>query len=251
MKNTNAKKTVALITGAANDVGESIAQALAADGVTLALSDTDAEGLKALKQRLGKAAADALLVPLAGNKAKAVDQVVETVLAKLGRIDILVSHTPEPAAKPLTAISSRALSSSLEAILGLQSHWLHRVLPQMRGNGYGRVISLSSLAYLGQAKGANIAAAQAGLFGLVRSAALEVARDGVTVNGVVQGNLADPALTEEASLTIANGIPVKRLGTAGDIAHAVKFFAAEASKYVTGQTLFVCGGKSVYYSMSV
>lgn len=251
MTNSDSNKRVALVTGAADDIGGAVALALAGKGIRLALCDSDAGRLNDLKQQVAKAGSEAIVVQLAAPKAKAVGAVVDKVLAQFGKIDILVSHTPEPAAKALTAISSRGLSQTFDAILGLQSEWLHRVLPEMRCNGYGRVVSISSLAYLGMAKGANVAAAQAGLFGLIRSAALEVARDGVTVNGVVKGNLTSPAMTEEQSLTIANGIPVKRLGTPADIANAVKFFAAESSKYMTGQTLFVCGGKSAYYSMSV
>ena len=251
MTNSNANKKVALVTGAADDIGESVALALAGQGVSLALCDTDSERLQGLKQKIAKSGGEAIVVPLARPTANAVNEAVDAVLSHFKKIDILISHTAEPAAEPLTTISSNDLSATLDGVLGLQSHWLHRVLPVMRSNGYGRVVSIGSLAYLGMAKGANLAAAQAGLFGLVRSAALEAARDGVTVNSVVKGNLTSPAMTEEQSLAVANGIPVKRLGTPADITHAVTFFASETAKYVTGQTLFVCGGKSVYYSMSV
>jgi 3-oxoacyl-[acyl-carrier protein] reductase/2-[hydroxy(phenyl)methyl]-succinyl-CoA dehydrogenase BbsC subunit len=112
---------------------------------------------------------------------------------------------------------------------------------------------MNCLEYLGWPGKANYSAAASGIFGLTRSLALELAKDDITVNCLSRGDILYPeaGLAEEAAAKLADAQPVKRLGTPEDVANAVGFFASEASKYITGQTLFVCGGKSLYFSMSV
>ncbi len=251
MTSNSANQKVALISGAADHIGESIALRLAGQGLKVALWDQPGERLSAVQKRVVEAGGQAVAVPVAGTTAQAIQGLVGQVLSRFDRIDVLINYTPEPPGKPLSAVTAQDFVGTIDSILGMQGHLLREVMPGMRRNGYGRVINIASLAYLGLAKGVDVAAAQAGLFGLTRSVALEAARDNVTVNSVVRGDIATPTMSEEESLAIANGIPVKRLGTAADIANAVAFFAAERTKYVTGQTFFVCGGKSVYYSMSV
>ena len=251
MTSNSANQKVALISAATDPIGEGIALRLAAQGLKLALTDQPGERLAALQKRIADAGGQAIALPVASTTAQSIQGLVGEVLSRFERIDVLVNNTPEPPGMPLSGVTAQDFDGTIDAILGRQSHLLREVMPGMRRNGYGRVINIASLAYLGSAKGVNVAAAQAGLFGLTRSVALEAARDNVTVNSVVRGDIADPTMSEEASVAVANGIPVKRLGTAADIANAVAFFAAERTKYVTGQTLFVCGGKSVYYSMSV
>jgi 3-oxoacyl-[acyl-carrier protein] reductase/2-[hydroxy(phenyl)methyl]-succinyl-CoA dehydrogenase BbsC subunit len=100
---------------------------------------------------------------------------------------------------------------------------------------------------------ADYSAVKSGVFGLTRSLALELARDGITVNSVVKGEIRESrvTLTEEELAQAAGRMPVKKLGTPDDVAYAACFMASDSSKYITGQTLFVCGGKSLYSSMSV
>lgn len=251
MSNENGKAKVALILGAADEVGEGIALSLAKKGVALALCDNAGTQLEAVGRRAAREGAEAAAIPLAGLSAESAAKTVGKALARFGQIDILINHTPEPPKQHLGTISAQAFDATIATILGMQAHFLREVLPGMRRNGYGRVINVGGLAYLGSAKASDVAAAQAGLFGLTRSAALEAARDNVTVNVVIPGELEQAERSPEEAAALANGIPVKRLGTPADIAHAVSFLASEKSKYITGQTLFVCGGKSVYYSMSV
>ncbi len=125
------------------------------------------------------------------------------------------------------------------------------VIPRMRDKKYGRVINIGNIDYLGQKGMSNYSAVKSAIFGFTRSLALEVGKEKITVNAVIKGDVSNPNLSEEASEKLAGSIPVKKLGTPEDVAYAVAYFASDTSKYVTGQTLFVCGGKSIHSSMSI
>ena len=131
-------------------------------------------------------------------------------------------------------------------------HIVQAVLPTMRAQKFGRIVLLSSRGALGLATRTAYAATKAGMIGMARTWALELAADGITVNVVAPGPIADTEMfrgvvpegsAREAAL--ARAIPVQRLGRSDDVARAVLFFADPANSFVTGQTLYVCGGASV------
>lgn len=248
---SNAKERVALIVNADDPVGEAVALRFAASGMRLALAGANGTRLDKLASRLAEEGATAMAVMVAGAKPAAVRGVVGEVIACCGRIDVLVHNESALAAKPLPDISDADVGAALDAGLAAPFHYLRDVVPAMRKSGFGRVVCLSDLRYLGLANTANVAAARSGLFGLTRALALESARDGVTINTVVIGDIDGDANAAADKEKLAAGIPVKRLGTPADVANAVGFLTADSSKYVTGQTLFVCGGKSAYFSMSI
>ena len=240
-------KTV-LVVGAANAVGAAVARRLAAQGAKLALVDSDGGALTALAGEIGGAV---LTITADTTDPRSAKTVAEQARARYGEIHVLVNNVTDPVGHGLEGVSLDSFTAAVSGTLGVQFAFMREVVPAMRKQGYGRVVNLSGLGYLGLPGGAETAAAQSGIFGLTRSLALEGARDHVTVNTVVKGDLASPGQSEEDGAKVAAGVPVKRLGTADDIAYAVSFFASDASKYVTGQTFFVCGGKSAYFSMSV
>jgi 3-oxoacyl-[acyl-carrier protein] reductase len=125
------------------------------------------------------------------------------------------------------------------------------VLPGMRAAGHGRIVNITSRAALGKELRTAYSAAKAGIIGLTRSWALELAPYGITVNAVGPGPIetelfrsANPPDSPRTAAILA-GIPLKRMGQPGDVAHAIEFFLSDGASYVTGQTLFVCGGLSV------
>lgn len=242
-------RRVALVVGANDEIGEAIARHLASTGARLALTAADGRGFDALMDSLGDV--DAMKAQVDPADARAVADCVVEVLARYGRIDILVNNTGVLEGKPLSALSAADIDATVNEALAGPFRFMIEVVPCMQRNGYGRVVNVSELGWLGLPNQANVAAARAGLFGLTRSVALESARSGVTVNTVVKGDIATARTTDVQTEQLASGIPVKRLGTPADVARAVAYFAAESSSYVTGQTLFVCGAKSVHFSMSV
>lgn len=176
-------------------------------------------------------------------------QLVDSVMDKYGRLDVLVLNLAAETAmqksnnKGLDVLAYQGVFSIM--------HVIEAALAVLQANGGGRIINIGSIDYLGSPEKAGLAGAYSSLFGLTRSLALKVAKDALTVNTVVLGDIEDATSTEEENASKLSSIPVKRLGQPADAAHAIRFFASGEAKYVTGQTFFVCGGKSIHYSMSI
>ncbi|WP_018992968.1 SDR family NAD(P)-dependent oxidoreductase [Aromatoleum toluclasticum] len=249
--NTKNKERVALIVNADDAVGEAVAMRLAASGAQIALTGADARQLDRVASQLAEKGVEVIAVKTGAAEPEEIHESVVRVMARFGRIDILVQNERALAAKPLQEISGADVDAALGAGLAGPFHYLREIVPGMRKSGFGRVVNISDIRYLGLAQTANVAAARSGLFGLTRALALESARDGVTVNTVVMGDIDSDTVTDADREQLVAGVPVKRLGMPADVANAVGFLAADSSKYLTGQTLFVCGGKSAYFSMSI
>ena len=135
--------------------------------------------------------------------------------------------------------------------LGSAIQLVQAALPRMRARHFGRVVLLSSRAAVGAVRRTAYSATKAGMLGMVRTWALELAADGITVNAVAPGPIRTDMFYEvvpqgsEQERALAAAVPVKRLGEAADVARAVGFFTDPANSYVTGQVLYVCGGTSV------
>lgn len=251
MMKTNVKDKVALMVGAADEIGEAVALRLAAEGARLALCDRGGARLDALAEEITRRGGTVATFEVNAFDHATIAACVGRIVAHYGGIDILINKAEEPADRALDALMPEDFDAGVSAALGSAFHFLRAVVPIMREKSYGRVVNISSLAYLGLAGKAGVAVAQAGLFGLTRSVALETARNDITVNSVVKGDIGTAALSQEACDKLASGVPVKRMGTPADVANAVRFFASDSAKYITGQTFFVCGGKSAYFSMSI
>ncbi|CAH2599995.1 SDR family oxidoreductase [Rhodovastum atsumiense] len=143
---------------------------------------------------------------------------------------------------PLEEMKLQDLGALVQLHLAAPVLLVQAALPAMKGAKFGRIVLLSSRAALGQPTRSADSATRAGLIGMARTWALELAPHGITVNVVAPGPIAGASPFQE---TAPSGIPVGRPGTAADVARAVLFFAAAENGFVTGQTLFVCGGTSV------
>lgn len=154
------------------------------------------------------------------------------------------------------ALLAQASTADLAALsrlhLGAALVLVQAALPAMRAARFGRIVLISSRAVLGLATRTAYSATKAGLLGLARTWALELGPDGITVNAVAPGPIAGTAMFHDVLPqgdprieALAQSIPVRRLGQPGDVARAVRFLADPGSGFITGQTLFVCGGTSV------
>ncbi len=178
-------------------------------------------------------------------------EAVAQIIERHEKIDVLVNNAVDSVGRTLAELDKRSLAIALDLTIGEQFGFVREVIPHMKRGGTGRVVNINTMSYLGLPGHLDMAVCRSALFGMNRSLALEVAADGIMVNMVVKGELEEAFDTEEARSKVVKTIPAQRLGQVQDMAHAVAFFAAESTKYVTGQTFFVCGGKSVHFSMSV
>lgn len=238
---------VVLVVDACDAVGAQIGRAFAARGAAVALCGADADRLERLAGEIAAGGGQAIAV----GATQDVAALVMRVQTQFGKIDILVNNPGEMPDGNAADLAVSDFRTNVEAMLTRSFAVLHAVLPGMRARRHGRIVNIFDLAYLGLPGRPSVAAAHGGLFGLTRSVALEAAAEGVTVNAIVQGDIAAADLPAEEAEKRGARIPVKRPGTPADVVHAVGFFVSPAAAYVTGQTLFVCGGKSAYFSMSV
>ena len=236
----------ALVTGASGGIGGAIARALHAQGATVAVSGTRREALEALaaelKDRVHSAPCDLA-------DAAAADSLVPTVETTLGSLDILVNN----AGVTRDGLLIRMKDSDWETVLAINLTAAVRLsraaLKGMVRRRYGRIINMASVVGVsGNAGQANYAAAKAGLIGMSKSLAAEVATRGITVNCIAPGFIGSPmtkALDDKRREAILASVPMGRLGSAEEIGAAAVFLASSEAAYVTGQTLHVNGGMAM------
>jgi len=245
------KDRVVLVVGAADEVGEAISVRLAKAGAKILMADNDQLKIKGLETKIKDFGGEAVALEGDPKKADDVKKAVEEAVDKFGEIHILVNNVDEPMKRGISELTYDDWNKTFKTNLDPLFLFCSNVINRMREQKYGRVINLGNLDYLGQKGMSNYSAVKSAIFGFTRSLALEMGRESITVNAVIKGDVSNSDLSDEESEKIASSIPVKKLGTPEDVAYAVAYFASDTTKYVTGQTLFVCGGKSIHSSMSI
>jgi 3-oxoacyl-[acyl-carrier protein] reductase len=236
----------ALVTGASGGIGSAIARALHRQGATVAVAGRRSAALAALVAELGERA-HALTADLADPGAP--DRLVREAEAATGHIDILVSN----AGITRDALALRLKDEDWQAVIEVNLTAAFRLaraaLRGMIRRRHGRVIAIASVVGVtGNAGQANYAAAKAGLIGMAKSLAAEIATRGITVNCIAPGLITTgmtETLTDEQRARIAATIPMGRFGAAEDVAAAAVFLASAEAGYITGQTLHVNGGMAM------
>jgi 3-oxoacyl-[acyl-carrier protein] reductase len=236
----------ALVTGASGGIGGAIARALHAQGAHVTLSGTRAEALQTLagelKERTHVATAN-LSDPVA------IDALIKDSEARMGSIDILVNNAGMTRDMLALRLKDEDWQMVLDVNLTATFRLCRAAMRGMMKKRFGRMINITSIVGVtGNPGQANYAASKAGIIGMSKSLAAEVASRGITVNCVAPGFIATPmtdALSEEQKKKLLEAIPTDRLGTPDDVAAGVVYLASTEAAYVTGQTLHINGGMTM------
>ncbi|MEO6504241.1 MAG: 3-oxoacyl-ACP reductase FabG [Jatrophihabitantaceae bacterium] len=243
---------VALVTGGAQGIGEAIATRLAAGGAKVAVLDLNAEAATATAGRLG---GGAIGIGADVSKADQVQAAVDRVVAEFGALHILVNNAGVLRDNMLFKMSEEDWDTVMNVHLKGAFLCSRAAQAHMVTANYGRIINMSSTSALGNRGQANYATAKAGLQGFTKTLAIELGQFGVTVNAIAPGFI-ETAMTkataervgttiEQMRERVAATIPVRRGGVPDDIANTAAFFAGEESGYVTGQVIYVDGGRGL------
>jgi 3-oxoacyl-[acyl-carrier protein] reductase len=237
----------ALVTGASGGIGSAVAQALAGQGARLALSGSNVEKLEAFAKSLG---GDHVCVPCDLSDSAAVDALVPQAVEALGgTLDILVNNAGVTRDNLILRMKDEEWETVLKVNLEAAFRLIRSASKTMMKARFGRIVSITSVVGVtGNPGQANYAASKAGLIGMSKSLAQELASRGITVNCVAPGFIRSPmtdALNDAQKGAILGRIPVGALGEGGDIGSAVVYLASREAGYVTGQTLHVNGGMAM------
>jgi 3-oxoacyl-[acyl-carrier protein] reductase len=236
----------ALVTGASGGIGSAIARALAAQGARLAVSGSNADKLEAFRASLG---GDHVALPCDLSDGAAVDALVPQAVAALGKLDILVNN----AGVTRDNLAMRMKDEEWDQVIRVNLEAAFRLIraaakPMMKAR-FGRVVSITSVVgQTGNPGQANYAASKAGLVGMSKALAQELASRNITVNCVAPGFIRSAMtdiLPEAQKAALTQRIPAGDLGTGDDIAVAVVYLASREAGYVTGQTIHVNGGMAM------
>jgi len=244
MINLEGKK--ALVTGATGGIGEVIARKLAAQGAIVGLSGRKKEKLEELNKEIG---GNAHVFECDLSNMESVEKLFETAETEMDGVDILVSN----AGLTKDTLAMRMTNEDWDAVLNVNlkaSFILNRAaIKKMMKRRWGRIINMASVVgVMGNPGQANYVASKAGLIGMSKSIAMEVASRGITINCVAPGFIKSAMtdiLTEDQKARILQNIPAGQMGTPEDIANAVAFLASEEARYITGQTIHVNGGMAM------
>ncbi|WP_299471484.1 3-oxoacyl-[acyl-carrier-protein] reductase [uncultured Roseibium sp.] len=236
----------ALVTGATGGIGEAIARALHAQGATVSLSGTRAEKLEALAADLGERA---FATPANLSDRAAVDALLPAAEEKMGSVDILVNNAGITRDNIFMRMKDEEWDQVLEVNLSSGFRLCRAAIKGMMKRRSGRIVGITSVVGVtGNPGQVNYAAAKAGMIGMYKSLAREVASRNITVNTIAPGFIETAmtdALNEKQKESILASVPAGRLGTSGEIASAALYLASNEAAYITGQTLHVNGGMAM------
>ena len=238
---------VAFITGATRGIGRAIALELAKEGYNIALNyRTENEALETLKKEISELGVECY--PVQGDVSKAEDseRMTKEIIEHFEQIDVLVNNAGITKDKLIQRMKEEEFTDVINVNLVGTFNITKNVIKYMTKKRYGKIINISSVVGIsGNAGQSNYAASKAGIIGFTKSIAKELASRNITANAVAPGFIQTDmtnVLKDEVKEAIEGTIPLKRLGTAEDVAKVVKFLASDESSYITGQVINVDGG---------
>jgi 3-oxoacyl-[acyl-carrier protein] reductase len=239
---------VALVTGAAGGLGRAICEALGGRGLRVVAADVDGARAEEMAQELSAAGASVSSAELDVTRRADVEAVVADVVERHGSLDVLVNLAGVIRNQVLIKVEDEDFGLVMATHVNGTLNTMRAALPHMRERKYGRVVNMSSLAARGSIAGSAYGAAKGAIEGITRSAAMESAKHGVTVNCVAPG-LIDAGMfrsvPKEYQEQSEARIPMGRAGSPAEVGSCVAFLASPEASYVTGQTLVICGGLSL------
>ena len=241
---------VALVTGAGRGIGSAIAKTLAANGAFVIVNyNGSKEKAEAVVEEIKKSGAEAAAVQCDVSDYAACGKMVEELIASYGHIDILVNNAGITRDNLILKMSEEEFDAVLNTNLKGTFHTIRHLSRYFVKQRAGRIINLSSVSgVMGNAGQANYSASKAGVIGLTKSVARELARRGITCNAVAPGYIETEMtaqMPEAAKEAVKQQIPLQRTGTVWDIAEMVAFLASQKASYITGQVISVDGGMSI------
>ena len=251
MKPTSDKRMsgkVVVITGAAKGIGRGIARVFAAEGATVVVADFDERAGRATAGDLAENGGSSSFVLTDVTKRASCEAAVTAAIERHGQVDILVSNAGIYPQAFLQEMSEAEWDRIFAVNVKGMFFMVTAVLPHMRQRRSGRIVLTSSVTgpVTGYPGWAHYGATKAAMLGFMRSAAIEVATEGVTINAVMPGNILTDGMEgmgQDYIDALATSIPMKRLGEPEDVGYAALFLASDDAKYITGQTIIVDGGQ--------
>jgi len=240
---------VVAITGAAQGLGLAMATRFAAEGATIALADVNEQALTEAAGTIADAHDAKLRTDRVDVTASAqVNAWIDGIIADLGRLDVLVNNAGIIRDNRVEDITDDDWHAVIDVSLTGGFHCARAAFGPMKRQGYGRIVSFSSMSWRGNFGQTNYVAAKAGIVGMTRTLALEGARHGITANAIAPGLIETPMLASmngPARDKLTHKIPMRHTGRPEDIAEAAAFLASEDAGYITGIVLDVDGGISI------
>ncbi len=244
----NVKDRVAVITGAGQGIGAGIAEVLGAAGAKVVVNDLVEDRVQDSVGALQAAGVDAMGVAADVGTADGAAALIAGAVDAHGRVDILVNNAGIARDGWLAKMSEEDWDEVLRVNTKSQFLTCRAAAPHMMEQEHGRIVNISSRAWLGGPGQANYAASKGAVISLTRTLALEMARYQITANCIAPALVDTPlfqGLDDEVKERLVKTIPLRRVGTPKDIGNAVLYLASDEASYVTGQVLYVCGGRSL------
>ena len=244
-----------VVTGATRGIGKGIARVFAGAGARVLIVGRDAEAAKATVAELSATGAEASYLLADVSRREDCQRIAATAAERFGGIDVLCANAGIFPAAPLAEMTDENIDEVLGTNLRGTILSVQACLPALAASGHGRVVLTSSITgpITGFPGWAHYGASKAGQLGFLRTAAIELAASGVTINAVLPGNIVTEGLDElgeEYQAQMAASIPLRRLGTVEEIGHAALFLATDEAGYITGQTIVVDGGQVLPESLA-